>query len=76
MSRMTRAKMIVAIVLGALGLIVVLQNFQAVETRLLLWRLTMPHVVVLAIVFGAGCILGAVLAVMWCIRQFKDTENN
>ncbi len=67
--------MIVAIVLGFLGLIIVLQNIQQVETRLLLWRLTMPHVVLLGIVFGLGCILGAGLAVMWCVRQAKDTVD-
>lgn len=69
MTGSTRAKMIVAIVLGLLGLIIVLQNFQPVETNLLLWNLTMPHVVLLAIVFVLGCILGTGLAVMWCVRQ-------
>jgi uncharacterized integral membrane protein len=67
----TRAKMIVAIVLGVLGLIIVLQNFQPVETNLLLWRLTMPHMILLAIVFVLGCILGAGLTVMWCVRQSR-----
>jgi uncharacterized integral membrane protein len=68
----SRAKMIVAIVVGVIGLIIVLQNFQPVETNLLAWRLTLPHVVFLGIVFGAGFILGAVLSVMWCARQPRN----
>ena len=71
MTGASRAKMIVAIVVGVIGIIIVLQNFQPVETNVLLWRLTLPHVVFLGIVFGAGCILGAVLSIMWCARQTK-----
>lgn len=67
----SRAKMIVAIVIGAVGALIVLQNFQPVETRILFWRLTWPHVVVLGIVFAAGLILGAVLSLMWSVRQGK-----
>lgn len=67
----SRAKMIIAIVFGALGLIIVLQNFQNVETRILFWRLTLPHIAILGIVFGAGSILGAVLATMRCVRQSR-----
>ena len=72
MTGSSRFRMIVAIVVGALGAIIVLQNFQPVETKVLLWRLTLPHVAFLGIVFGAGCLLGAVLSFMWCVRQFKD----
>lgn len=72
MTGASRAKMIVAIVIGVIGAILVLQNFQSVETNVLFWHLTMPHVAFLAIVFGAGVVLGAVLSVMWCIRQFKN----
>ena len=61
----SRAKMIVGFVVGVLGAIIVLQNFQPVETMVLLWRLTLPHVALLGIVFGAGFVLGAVLSLMW-----------
>jgi uncharacterized integral membrane protein len=50
----------------------VLQNYQPVETNVLLWRLTLPHIVFLGIVFAAGCILGAVLAMTWCVRQSRN----
>jgi uncharacterized integral membrane protein len=71
MTGLSRAKMIIAIVVGAIGVIIVLQNFQLVETKVLLWRLTLPHVVFLGIVFGAGCILGAVLSAMLSYRKVK-----
>ena len=71
----SRAKMIIAIVLGVLGIIIVLQNFQTVETSVLFWRLKLPHIAFLGIVFVAGFILGAVLSVMWCIRQFNRGET-
>ena len=69
MSGSSRAKMIVGIVIGVIGLIIVFQNFKSVDTTVLFWSLTWPHIAVLGIVFGAGCILGAVLAVMWCVRS-------
>ena len=68
----SRAKMIVAIVVGVLGAIIVFQNFQRVETNILFWRLTVPHVALLGIVFGTGIIFGAVLSVMWYARQLKN----
>lgn len=75
MTGVSRAKMITAIVLGGLGIIIALQNFRDVETRILFWRLTMPHVAVLGIVFAAGVILGAALAVMYCFRQMGKPEG-
>ena len=64
----SRAKMIVGIVVGVLGALIVFQNFQRVDTMVLFWRLTLPHVALLGIVFGAGFILGGVLSVMWYVR--------
>ncbi|OQX85947.1 MAG: hypothetical protein B6D63_01080 [Candidatus Latescibacteria bacterium 4484_7] len=60
MSGASKAKMIVGVVIGVLGLIIVFQNFQRVDTMVLLWRLTMPHILLLGIVFAAGFILGVV----------------
>jgi uncharacterized membrane protein YciS (DUF1049 family) len=66
----SRAKMIVGIVIGVLGVIIVFQNFQRVDTMVLLWRMTLPHAALLGIVFGAGFVLGGVLSVMWYIRYW------
>lgn len=71
----SRAKMIISIVIGVVGLIIVLQNFQRVETMVLFWRLTLPHIAVLGIVFVAGFILGGVLSVMWYMRYWQRGET-
>jgi uncharacterized membrane protein YciS (DUF1049 family) len=69
MTGLSRAKMIIGIVIGVLGVIIVFQNFQSVETNVMLWRMTLPHVALLGIVFGAGFVLGGVLSVMWYLRH-------
>jgi uncharacterized integral membrane protein len=75
MSGSSKAKMIVGIVIGAIGLIIVFQNFQRVDTLVLFWRVTLPHIAVLAIVFVAGFISGGVLSVMWFIRYWQKGES-
>ncbi|MBN2184915.1 MAG: LapA family protein [Candidatus Krumholzibacteriota bacterium] len=75
MTGASRARMVVAIVLGLLGLVVVLQNFQQVETNVLFWRLSMPHIAFLGMVFGAGCILGVVLTIMFYNCRLKDKNT-
>ena len=67
----SRAKMIVGIVIGALGAIIVLQNFQLVDTVVLFWRLTLPHSALLGIVFVCGFVLGGVLSLMWRARRWQ-----
>jgi uncharacterized integral membrane protein len=61
--------MIVGIVIGVLGAIIVLQNFQRVDTMVLLWQFTLPHSVLLGVVFVCGLVLGGVLSLMWCARR-------
>jgi uncharacterized integral membrane protein len=72
MTGSSRAKMIVGIVIGVMGALIVLQNLQRVDTMILFWRVTLPHVVLLAIVFVAGLVLGATFAVMNFARCRKD----
>lgn len=74
MSGKSRAKMIVGIVLSVLGLIIVFQNFQSVDTMVLFWSMTLPHIAVLGIVFAAGFISGGILTVMWCVRKSGGTD--
>lgn len=71
MSGPSRAKMIVGIVIGVIGLVIVFQNFQRVDTMILFWRMTLPHIALLGIVFIAGLISGGVFSVMWYMRQEK-----
>ena len=50
----------IASVLGIVGAVVVLQNWQHVNVQILFWQVGMPQVVLLSIVAGFG-FLGGVL---------------
>jgi uncharacterized integral membrane protein len=60
MAAPNNVKTIVAVVLGVLVLTVIFQNIRPVDTMILFWSLSLPHVVLLAIVFLLGLILGSV----------------
>ena len=65
MTMVAKGKLIVAAVLAVLVLIVVLQNTEAVETRILFVTLTMPRA---ALLFGA-LIVGFVLGLLTSTRR-------
>lgn len=64
MTKPSKARMIIGIVIGAVGALIALQNLQSVDTNVLLWRFTMPHVLLLAIMLGAGFVLGVTMSVL------------
>ena len=72
MTKPSKAKMIIGIVIGAVGAVIALQNLQPVNTVVLLWRFTMPHVLLLAIMLGAGFVLGVTVAVMLGARYLSE----
>ena len=72
MTRPSKAKMIIGIVIGAVGAVIALQNLQPVNTVVLLWRFTMPHVLLLAIMLGAGFVLGVTVSVMLGVRYLSE----
>jgi uncharacterized integral membrane protein len=72
MTKPSKAKMIIGIVIGAVGAVIALQNLQPVNTVMLLWRFTMPHVLLLAIILGAGFVLGVTVAVMLGARYLSE----
>jgi hypothetical protein len=51
---------------------IALQNLQPVNTVVLLWRFTMPHVLLLAIMLGAGFVLGVTVFVMVGARYLSE----
>ena len=57
---MKRAQIVVEVIVTLLILIVVLQNTQAVETKLLFVTVTMPRALLLIVTLLAGFILGIV----------------
>jgi putative membrane protein len=59
---MGKAKIIIILIVSLLSLIVFVQNRQAVETKLLFAKITMPLVLLLILTFIMGSILGLVIA--------------
>jgi uncharacterized integral membrane protein len=55
---MAKVKLIVALILAVVSIIVVAQNTEAVETRLLVATITMPRAVLLLICMAIGFVLG------------------
>ena len=59
---MTRAKLVIALMLIVAALIIVMQNTEAVETRILFLTLTMPRAALLAITLLIGIGIGMLVA--------------
>ena len=55
-----KAKMIVTVVVSILALIIILQNVQSVETKLLFIKLSMPQAFLLLLIFVLGFVAGAI----------------
>ncbi len=59
---MRRAKLITAIVIAVLVVVLLLQNTEAVETRLIFMSVTMPRAMLLLVTFLLGFVAGAVVS--------------
>lgn len=68
---MGKAKLIAALVLVAVVLIIVLQNTQPVETRVLFMTLTMPRAALLAVTMLIGVGVGMLIALGLSGRRRK-----
>lgn len=73
---MQRAKIIIVIIVALLALIVMLQNTEAVETKLLFITVTMPRVLLLIITLLIGFILGIVSLSHLTGRSGKQDEDS
>ena len=56
---------LVAVLLVVLATIVAFQNTNVVDTRLLFGTLSMPHTLLVALVFATGMLSGAILCRHW-----------
>ena len=70
---MTRAKVIGAVVVACLLMVVILQNTDSVETRVLGATITMPHAILLGTCLLLGFGLGA-LTSLYLVRR-KDRRQ-
>ncbi len=63
---MAKTKLIAALALAVLGIIIVIQNTESVETRLLFATVTMPRAVLLFIATAVGFALGVLASlIVW-----------
>lgn len=72
---MKNLKMIVIVVVSLLVLIVVLQNTQSVETKLLFVTITMPRAFLLFLTFLFGFVVGSVSTVTFSRKGKKLTNS-
>ena len=68
---MAKAKLIAALVLAVLVIIVVLQNTQPVETKILLMTIEMPRAALLATTMLIGMAVGMLIALSLSGRKAK-----
>ena len=73
---MKRLRLIVTLVLAVLVVIVVLQNTDAVETRLLFATVTMPRAVLLLTTALIGFALGILTSLVWMRKQEKPRSSS
>lgn len=72
---MARIKLVVMAGLAILGMIVVLQNTEPVNTRLLLWSVTMPRAVLLLGTSLIGFSCGVLVTFFMGDRKGPDRET-
>ena len=71
---MSKLKLLAIVVLAVLAVIVVLQNTQAVETRLLFATVTMPRAVLLLVTAVIGFALGVLVSLTVLKRKAQKPE--
>ena len=70
---MAKFKLIAALVLAVLGIIIVSQNTDTVDTRILFATVSMPRAVLLFITTAVGFVLGVLVAlIVWGKRKPTD----
>ena len=70
---MDRARKIIIAVVALLAIVVMLQNIQAVETKLLFMTVTMPRALLLMVTFLLGLAVGVVLSGFWFRKRQKNS---
>jgi len=71
---MKKFKIIVILVVVLLALIIILQNSQAVETKILFWTFTLPRAFLLFLTFMFGFIAGLLAVIRFEGKAKKKRE--
>jgi len=72
---MKKAKITIAVVISLLTLILILQNTQAVETKLLFMTVTMPRALLLLVTFVIGLAAGLIVMSFLMSKPSKPQEQ-
>jgi len=72
---MKKAKVTIAVVISLLTLILILQNTQAVETKLLFMTVTMPRALLLLVTFVIGFAAGLIVMSFLMGKPSKPQEQ-
>ena len=68
-------KLIVIVVLTVLAVVIVLQNTESVETRVLFFSFQLPRAVLLAATLALGFIVGVLVQLRTLARKPSDTRE-
>ena len=72
---MKKAKPVLIAVAALLGIIIILQNTESVQTNILFMTITMPRAVLLFVTMLLGVIIGA-LSSLWLGRKKREPERS
>jgi putative membrane protein len=72
---MERTKAITLVILALFGMIIVLQNTETVETRLLFWSISMPRAVLLLGTSLIGFATGIIVSFFWAGRDMPGERS-
>ncbi len=61
---MKKAKLIVIVILALIGVIIVLQNTESVDTKILFATIIMPRAILLLVAIAIGFVLGILVSIM------------
>ncbi|MBS4033650.1 MAG: LapA family protein [Ignavibacterium sp.] len=70
-----KPKVIVSLVLGIAILIIIIQNVRDVQTDILFWTISLPHIFLLFIVFAIGIIIGMMLPGLMTKKPEAEKQN-
>jgi putative membrane protein len=72
---MKKAKQITALVLAVIIIVVVFQNTEAVQTKVLWATVTMPRALLLFMTLAVGIIIGVLLSLIFAKKWSKNSES-
>lgn len=70
-----KPKVIISLALGIVILIIIIQNVRDVQTDILFWTISLPHIFLLFIVFVIGILVGMMLPGLLSKKPEAEKQN-